>query len=59
MCASRWHGTEGIVAPDGVCVPRATEEQMPKVGDACEVEGKQGTLQTAEDGSLVCVPNEA
>lgn len=42
---------------EGVCVPRTTEAAMPKVGDTCEIEGKQGTFQERE-GSLVCVPNE-
>lgn len=51
-------GSEGIVAPDGVCVPRTPADQMPKEGDACEIDGKAGIFKQGEDGGLVCVPNE-
>lgn len=52
-------GSEGIVAPDGVCVPRAPADQMPKEGDACEIDGKAGTFRQGENGGLVCVPHSA
>lgn len=50
-------GGEGIIAPDGACVPVATQEQMPKVGDACEIEGKPGVFEQGENG-LVCKVTE-
>lgn len=50
-------GSEGIIAPDGVCVPVTPADAMPKVGDACEIDGKPGVFEQGADG-LVCVPKE-
>lgn len=51
-------GEQGIVAPDGVCVPVAGPENGPKVGDACEdAEGKKGTMQDDGKGGFTCVLN--
>lgn len=49
--------SDGIVSPEGICVPIATADQMPKVGDTCEIEGKPGIFEERE-GGLVCVPSE-
>lgn len=49
-------GSEGIIAPDGVCVPIATEAEKPKAGELCTLEdGSEGVL-VEKDGSFVCEP---